>query len=464
MNDILLYLVKVVCVHGLVLLIYHAALKRHKAFTFSRFYLITGLLIGFVVPQMQFFEEKPETIRAWQEVYFEPFAESIAPSPAAVDRDRQLGAEIWVGHWSKILVILVCIGSLALAIRYLLRVYRLLIIAQNRNYLEHLDYKLYPWSGTHAFSFFHRIFIPAQYWEKPEFDTLLLHEVAHARHAHSADRLLIDFIIAVCWFNPFVYLFRRELIGLHEYQADETVLHNGPDKIAYQEMLFSFASQGYVNMASGVGAFSIKNRIKMMNRYKNSTKSKLGIAVALIVTPWIFLAFSGKQNQETIQASILGHPWEDLFVHYASATTDAKDQPSIFPVDLNSAYRISSEFGQRKNPWTGKMQMHLGLDVVAPIGTEVYATADGVVTEAKIDPEAWGHSVVITHEDKRFQTLYAHLQKFVVKAGDRVEQGQVIGYIGSSGRSTGPHLHYGVRKEGKYVDPSEYLPDFEIQP
>jgi len=113
--------------------------------------------------------------------------------------------------------------------------------------------------------------------------------------------------------------------------------------------------------------------------------------------------------------------------------------------------RITSGFGRRLHPLLGYTRMHAGIDFGAPTGTPVYAAADGVVQEAKW-AGGYGRWVKIRHTTK-FETAYAHLSGWAVKAGQRVRQGQVVGYVGSTGRSTGPHLHYEVIMAGQKVNP-----------
>ena len=116
-------------------------------------------------------------------------------------------------------------------------------------------------------------------------------------------------------------------------------------------------------------------------------------------------------------------------------------------------YRISSGFNpNRKNPVDGVYRPHNGTDIAAPMGTKIYTVANGTV-EAVFTDSACGNGIRILHDDKRYKTGYCHLSKHLVKTGDRVSAGCVIGLVGSTGRSTGPHLHYivYVLTNGKYV-------------
>jgi murein DD-endopeptidase MepM/ murein hydrolase activator NlpD len=128
-----------------------------------------------------------------------------------------------------------------------------------------------------------------------------------------------------------------------------------------------------------------------------------------------------------------------------------KNTPSIWPV----LGWVASGYGYRRDPFTGRREMHPGLDIVAPTGTPIAATAAGRVIYAgwKI---GWGRCVEINH-GSGIRTFYAHCRSLKVSTGDNVSRGDVIATIGSSGRSTGTHLHYGVLKGGNWVNPGNYV-------
>ena len=115
--------------------------------------------------------------------------------------------------------------------------------------------------------------------------------------------------------------------------------------------------------------------------------------------------------------------------------------------------RLSSGYGMRKHPVLGYSKMHAGIDFAAPTGTPIFAAGDGVVQRANRF-SSYGNYIKIRH-NATYSTAYAHLSRFAkgISAGTRVKQGQVIGYVGSTGRSTGPHLHYEIHKNGKQVNP-----------
>lgn len=130
--------------------------------------------------------------------------------------------------------------------------------------------------------------------------------------------------------------------------------------------------------------------------------------------------------------------------------------PAIQPVSNRELRRIASYYGYRTDPFYKIKKFHEGLDFSAPVGTEIYSSGDGVVTRIERLRGGYGNYVVIDHGFS-YETLYAHLSKFEVKRGQKVKRGQVIGYVGNTGKSTAPHLHYEVRRNGRPVNPVHYF-------
>jgi murein DD-endopeptidase MepM/ murein hydrolase activator NlpD len=127
-------------------------------------------------------------------------------------------------------------------------------------------------------------------------------------------------------------------------------------------------------------------------------------------------------------------------------------QPGIWPVD---GRLIQSSFGQRTDPFSGEGAFHKGVDISAPMGTGVRATADGVVVFASME-SGYGRLVVVEHSNG-MQTYYAHLSRFYVRSGQEVRRGEFVGAVGMSGRVTAPHLHYEVRVGGAPLNPYKFL-------
>ena len=131
--------------------------------------------------------------------------------------------------------------------------------------------------------------------------------------------------------------------------------------------------------------------------------------------------------------------------------------PAISPVVPDTKnYRLSSSFGFRKDPFTGRYKKHRGVDFALKPGNPVYATGDGVVESVRFEFYGYGNSVVINH-GFGYKTRYAHMKSIGVSEGMKVKRGECIGESGNSGRSSGPHLHYEVMYKDAYVNPANYF-------
>jgi murein DD-endopeptidase MepM/ murein hydrolase activator NlpD len=126
--------------------------------------------------------------------------------------------------------------------------------------------------------------------------------------------------------------------------------------------------------------------------------------------------------------------------------------PAGFPVDG----RLLGAFGQRQDPFSGEGAFHKGVDISAPTGTPVHATADGIVVHADTTLSGYGRLVILDHGGG-YQTYYAHLSRFFVHVGQEIRRGELVGAVGSSGRVTAPHLHYEVRISGLVRNPRQFL-------
>jgi murein DD-endopeptidase MepM/ murein hydrolase activator NlpD len=152
----------------------------------------------------------------------------------------------------------------------------------------------------------------------------------------------------------------------------------------------------------------------------------------------------------------------ELFASWKSIDTTGvvETAPQIAAVSIPTGMplhdaTLTSDFGMRTHPILGGRRNHKGVDLAQPTGTPVYATADGIVSRA--EPfSSYGNYIQIEHGGE-LQTRFGHLSGFAVVAGEQVHKGQLIGYVGTTGRSTGPHLHYEVRVAGEAVDPRPYM-------
>ena len=190
----------------------------------------------------------------------------------------------------------------------------------------------------------------------------------------------------------------------------------------------------------------------MLKKKKTQPRSKMRFLLVIPLVVFLIFAFSVKRKPasnkslERMERALVSN----ALLPGLMITQNTK--PSGLPLD-NRFHRISSGFGMREHPIDKVRKMHRGIDLPAPAGTPVYATADGVVTMVKTSPDGYGKYIKIKHGE--YETVYAQLSAFDVKIGERVLRGKIISRVGSSGASTAPHLHYEVIKNGKPVDPEK---------
>ena len=170
-------------------------------------------------------------------------------------------------------------------------------------------------------------------------------------------------------------------------------------------------------------------------RYKNSLEQLHDLRT---------VAMTGAASLGLELGANLGATTQDLYRLTAA--------PTLWPL----MGRITASFGERSDPFnSGEGEFHTGVDIAAPAGVAIHATGDGIVHSAQAE-NGYGNAVVIDH-GYGFQTLYGHMASFTVTAGQHVEKGQVIGYVGVTGRTTGPHVHYEIRINNTPVNPHKYL-------
>lgn len=187
-----------------------------------------------------------------------------------------------------------------------------------------------------------------------------------------------------------------------------------------------------------------------LRRGKQIAMAAFGLALVANVAP------AHAESANDAQFSSLYQAWVKM-----DAATSAEQQqpaksrsaiPSRQPVD---AVSLTSSFGVRHDPFNGNRRMHQGIDIPGPLGTPIYATADGVVERSQW-VNGYGNLVELNHGNG-LQTRYGHLSKLIAQPNERVRRGQLIGLMGSTGRSTGSHLHYEVRIAGAAVNPMPYI-------
>ena len=189
---------------------------------------------------------------------------------------------------------------------------------------------------------------------------------------------------------------------------------------------------------AGIGGV---NRYKDLEGYDNSE---------------ILLSTVKKVDQISKQLYIQSKSFDEV-IEMAKRKSDMMASiPAIQPVKNKELKRIASGYGRRIDPYYKKLKFHYGVDFSAPKGTPIYATGDGKIAKTRRSRRGFGNHIVIDH-GYGYESLYAHMTKYTVRKGQKVKRGDVIGYVGSTGKSTAPHLHYEVHKDGKKINPAYYF-------
>jgi murein DD-endopeptidase MepM/ murein hydrolase activator NlpD len=463
MTELIIYLLKVILIQGGLYMCYWLFFRKTLRHQFNRVFLLSALFIAFAIPfiQLTFSENIPIVTQNEQVINWltEPaFGYDIIMLPIEESSSS-------ISFWFLIPVCysMITVMFLTRSIHGLLSLNR---FKRHSEIIKRYWFNLFKTSHSSPFSFFSNVFIPKALFESEDFDQVLAHECVHVKQRHSVDRLLLDFVVSLFWFNPFIYLYRNALIEIHEYQADEEVVKRFKDPIRYQEILFSqLQSPQYSGMVSHFNVSTIKKRIEMMN--KQNKKSGWIYLVILPLSLMMIFAFSSKDAGKPLGnvgaeiANVIGPIDDYIFPEINWNQQDFK--PSILPIKKNWKVRMTSGFGMRIHPIYKVEKMHLGIDFSCQVGTPIIASADGVVENIESASIGYGNMITINHGDK-YQTRYAQLSEFSVKEGETVKKGQLIALSGNSGASTAPHLHYEVIAIGiGQVDPQPFITNYEFK-
>ena len=158
------------------------------------------------------------------------------------------------------------------------------------------------------------------------------------------------------------------------------------------------------------------------------------------------------------QLSVQSKSFDEVYEMVANKAQMLRCIPAIMPVKDVDIYRISSHFGYRTDPFYKVQKLHGGIDFSGPMGTKIYCTGDGVVEQVALGSNGYGNYILVNH-GYGYKTRYAHLQKALVKKGQKVTRGENIALMGNTGKSTAPHLHYEVIKNDKAINPVDFFFD-----
>lgn len=433
MTSFLHYLVEVSISLGIFLGIYLVFLKGRTFFQLNRIYLLSGLILSFVVPLVTLPQHIPQgnsMLRNFNTTYIE--TEYL---PVFFNEE---GTSTSMPNLMQIVALLYVIGVCLFTVRFFAGLWAVLRIKEKSVRTEICGVKVYVQDSLPTFSVFNIVF--SSHHVQP---LEIKHEQVHIKQMHWIDSLVVEIAAILLWFNPLVFLYRRALKSEHEFLADQGAI----DKLTNVEVyLYSLLNATLANnripVSSHFGSKHIKHRIIMLT--KNKTPLYKAMLYLLIVPAVALLLFAFQDRSRPLPASNI------------KVIVNPQDVPDGAPIERSKIKEIIG-FGERLHPATNKMRHHTGIDFSTDEGVEVMATADGTVVETTYN-DMKGNFVVIRHSDQ-FVTQYYHLQKSQVTKGATIKKGQVIGLVGSTGvLSTGNHLHYEILKDGTAVNPAEYLP------
>ena len=169
----------------------------------------------------------------------------------------------------------------------------------------------------------------------------------------------------------------------------------------------------------------------------------------------LIIKTSEKVDQISKQLYIQSKSYDEIIELAKNKADMLASIPAIQPVSNKNLSRMASGYGYRIHPIYKTRKLHTGMDFSAKTGTPIYATGDGKISKVRKSRRGYGNHVIIDH-GYGYKTLYAHMIKYVVRRGQKVKRGEVIGYVGSTGTSVAPHLHYEVHKDGRKINPVNF--------
>jgi len=474
--SVISFIVESLICSGLFLVLYRWMLAKKVSFRICRAYLIVTMVLSVTIPIMDvplYPSENLARIGEWTVFSFDEFNvlveegtsmvaenQAVEMTEAAIsDADSSMPA-ISLRTALTILYVLIGLISLSLLVYNTIKIYRLrskskLTYEEDYTLAEHEDIKT-------PFSFIRTIFLGFNY-EPQERRQILTHEASHVRHRHSYERLFMSVLRSIFWFNPFFWMAEKDLEEVQEWEADKDALDEGWNLKTYRTTIFKQLFGYNPDITCGLNHSLTKQRFIMMTQSHRGKGTWIRLAATLPVIAATFFAFGcgTKQAEKTEVSTNLTDGTEATYIDMCP------------PCDAT----VSNEFNAG-----GAGRSHTGIDYVLNEGDPVYATADGEVSAITRD-DSNGLMLTLKHADG-YETRYAHLSNvyiyteisfegpnvrykklgsiltdadhsdLTVTGGGKVYKGQLIGFAGSTGGATGPHLHFEVRKNGNPIDPS----------
>lgn len=447
MTNMFFYIIQVNLVF-IVLYVFYFVFFRNLTFHhLNRAYLLLCIPCAFIIPILHLDYQLPMQVQG----IVPEFVEFIPSDSDYMKTASEMPQTINYGY---IISIFYLILTSVFVCKLVLSSLKILQIKQKQELHKHGKCWIIDADVSAVFSFFNWIFVPMKRKHQLH-EAIIEHEKVHASMWHTLDLIITELFIALFWFNPFVYIFRNSLKSVHEFQVDAVISSREDFKSRYLQLISENLELNYqLSMVCNYfNGKTIKNRVKMITKNKSSRRKLISYVLVVPVIAILLQSFAIKNIQLKNKPAI-----KALFDTFSMEAIQKENKPSIKPIEESQIKYISSGYGKRLHPITKKVKMHSGVDFVAEPGTPVIATADGRVIEKtfKEQGKGYGRHIAIQH-DNVYVSVYTQLSGFNAEVGDVVKKGDVIGYVGSSGISTGPHLHYEVQKDGERVNPADYF-------
>lgn len=413
---------------------YFLFLKKETFFSSNRIFLLLGLIISIVLP----------FVTISKTVFVEPET-TILGDFQMTESSVNLNIASTSFDWTHVLLSVYLIGLIYFSLRLGSQLWSIKKIKKNSDIIEDDNfYHVHTKDNIAPFSFFRHIFYYPKQFSTTDLNTILTHEKVHANELHSIDILITELFFILFWFNPAIWIYKIIVKQNLEFLADSKTCATQKDKKQYQYlMLKQVIGKHTIPIVNPFFNSIIKKRIVMLNQNQSKRTSYLKLFLVLPALGLFLVAFNTKEVVK--------------FTEKAKTTSTTLEQPNfISPITSNAIKKITSGFGMAKDPFSNEMKFHNGIDLTAPRGTKVNASADGVVVVSSYN-NSNGNYIIIDHNDN-YSTKYLHLKDKNVISGTAVKSGELIGHVGSTGKSTGPHLHFEIIKEGKSVNPASLVP------
>jgi len=428
MSNFLYYLLKVSATFSILYVLYKVCFSKMTFHALNRAFMLSIMPLSLIIPFISIRWNSPILVKNTAILSLLNNFDTIGSNVQELETNYN---SFW--NTSTIIGLLYIIVILFFLVKLTLNFINLLHLKQHNKAVKEGKFSIIKTDIKLTFSFFKWIFMPLNHQSKNE-STIIKHEKLHGKLWHSIDLILTELYCILFWFNPFVYFFQKDLKTVHEYQVDTKLIEGGIKKSEYLQLMLnhivtSYKFEGLYNYFNDL---TITKRANMITKNKNSQWKLIQYFLIIPVLLIILMSFSKLANEKNYT-------------------------PNIHPIKKGFKYAISSHFGMRFHPILKHKKNHKGIDFKASKGTPIIATANGIVTNAELNKKGHGNMVIISHGTD-YETSYSHMTHYIVTKNDKVNKGDIIGYVGETGKATAPHLHYEVIKNGERVNPMNYFP------